>query len=282
MNEPTPTDLRKFAVAVLSWIGPLLQARQATAVATVKDASSDGWETERMVRAKSIVTDVDHEAQALILDRVHEAFPTHGVRFEEDAPAEQIARFPTDAEYVWLVDPIDGTMNYADGSPNYGAILGVAHVPTGQVIAGALIEPETGRVFSFAKGTGAFLGREPYTIRGPKAGAPVLCGSQVPDGLTADLEAEGRAWRRAYFCVVTATVRLLTGEGAAIVFNNSDSLDVTVPFAIVAAARGKVSTWDGRPVADWLAPRIPTMLVAGDPVLFEELLEITGPYEPAP
>ena len=281
MSDPRPEDLRKFSLALLSWVGPLLVARQATAEVYRKEVAPGSWDTEIMREAKSAVTSTDLESQAKILDMIHATWPDHSVLFEENAPPGTAERFPAAGRYLWLVDPLDGTYNYAQGQPHFGAILGVARRDTGRVVAGAIIEPVAGHAFSFCAGGGAYYGGRPFTISRPTKGAELLLDSQVPPELPAALDDEGIAWRRAYRCIVTATSRLLLGRAGAIVVNNSDLLDMAVPMALVREARGRVTDWRAEPLKDWLAPRYHTVLAGGDPVLLEELAEITGGLVPS-
>jgi myo-inositol-1(or 4)-monophosphatase len=95
-----------------------------------------------------IVTEADYAVQELITQRIHEAFPTHGVVAEEamsDRP---------DAEYVWYVDPIDGTINYWHSVPLFSVSLALCHMA--QPIAGAIHAPAMGEMFWAAREEGAF------------------------------------------------------------------------------------------------------------------------------
>jgi myo-inositol-1(or 4)-monophosphatase len=275
MTDPTPDDLRKFCEAVLSWVGPLLLVRQGSARVSEKAVAPGLWDSPEMDRAKSAVTEVDLEVQERILDEIARAWPGHAVRFEEDVPPESAARFPADGPYVWLIDPLDGTRNYADGSPHFGTILGVAKRDARKIVAGAIVQPALGRGYSFAAGVGAFRGGTRFTIRAAAADAPIYMGALAPQDLMEAIEALGYAATRGVRCAVAGTAMLLEGEVRAYFARNADVLDVGVPLALIQEARGRVVDWEGEPLADWLRPRYPGAIVSDDPVLVEELLDLT-------
>ena len=80
------------------------------------------------------VTEVDHAIEDLIRDEVHQHFPTHGVLGEERDNGG-----PTDAEIVWVIDPLDGTSNFINGIGLFACSIGVLH--RGRPVAGALWLP---------------------------------------------------------------------------------------------------------------------------------------------
>ena len=63
----------------------------------------------------SVVTDTDYAIQAHIVKRIVEAYPDHAIVAEETRSGESDRRDPTRARYVWVVDPLDATRNYASG-----------------------------------------------------------------------------------------------------------------------------------------------------------------------
>ena len=72
-----------------------------------------------------LVTEADKASEKLIRERLHAAFPTHGVYGEEGT------RDALDSEYRWYVDPLDGTTNFAHGFPAFCVVLGLEHRPKG-------------------------------------------------------------------------------------------------------------------------------------------------------
>jgi myo-inositol-1(or 4)-monophosphatase len=100
----------------------------------------------------NLVTDVDRESEEHILGRIREAYPDHGVLSEESP------ELPSPSPYRWIVDPLDGTTNYAHGYPCFCVSVGVEHA--GTVVAGAVYDPLLDELFTASPGTGAFRNGE--------------------------------------------------------------------------------------------------------------------------
>ncbi len=116
--------------------------------------------TEGVVDTKSTETDVvtaaDRAVERLIRDRLAELRPADPVLGEEGGGA-------ADQEGLrWVVDPIDGTVNYLYGHPNYAVSVAVQF--NGVSLAGAVVEPRSGRVWSAASGHGADLDGRPLEV----------------------------------------------------------------------------------------------------------------------
>lgn len=99
--------------------------------------------------AVDIVTELDKRSEALIIGEIKKAFPDHGVLAEESD--EIAARSP----YRWIIDPIDGTTNYAHGFPFF--CVSIAFEADGMVEFGAIYDPMLGELFTAERGKGAFL-----------------------------------------------------------------------------------------------------------------------------
>ncbi|NMH99185.1 inositol monophosphatase family protein [Pseudonocardia acidicola] len=113
------------------------------------------------VRTKSSPTDVvtaaDTAVEALLRDRLAELRPGEPVFGEERGGVEDPA-----AQARWVVDPIDGTVNYLYGLPWYA--VSVAAVRDGESVAGAVVEPASGRVWTAAAGAGATCDGRPLRV----------------------------------------------------------------------------------------------------------------------
>lgn len=103
-----------------------------------------------------LVTDADHAAQAAIHHVIKEHFPQHDFLGEESAGA---ATFRGSIQPTWVVDPIDGTTNFVHQFPLYCVSVGLWM--KGEVVAGAIFDPNRGELFSAAKGQGASLDGKP-------------------------------------------------------------------------------------------------------------------------
>ena len=72
--------------------------------------------------SRSPVSDADKGAEQLIVDGIRSRFPGHGVLSEETPPAEDL-----DRDFVWVIDPLDGTTNFVNGLPVFASSIGVLH-----------------------------------------------------------------------------------------------------------------------------------------------------------
>ncbi len=125
-------------------------ARAAGAI--INRASLD---VERLtVSAKShndFVTDVDRAAEEVIIDTILEAYPGHGILAEESG-RERGAKH---SDYVWIIDPLDGTTNFIHGFPVYAVSIALAF--RGQVQQAVVYDPTRNDLFYASKGKGAYL-----------------------------------------------------------------------------------------------------------------------------
>lgn len=94
------------------------------------------------------VTIADREAEAAIRDGITQAFPSHGILGEEFGPQN------IDAEYCWVIDPIDGTRSFVIGLPIWGTLIGLTR--GGVPLLGLMDQPFTGERFFSGHG-GAWL-----------------------------------------------------------------------------------------------------------------------------
>lgn len=114
-----------------------------------------------------LVTEADRASEKLIGERLHAAFPGHGIYGEEGT------RRGLDCEYRWYVDPLDGTTNFAHGFPVFCVVLGCERRSSslkaeedGQMVAGVIYDPLRDEMFSTERGGGARLnGRRIHVSR---------------------------------------------------------------------------------------------------------------------
>ena len=117
-----------------------------------------------------LVTAADRASEQLIVKRLKERFPQHGIVAEEGGRAE------LDAEMRWYVDPLDGTTNFAHGYPLWNVTLGLAR--RGEVIAGVVYDPRNQELFTAERGAGARLNGAPMHV----SKAPLLNDALVSTG----------------------------------------------------------------------------------------------------
>lgn len=105
---------------------------------------------------KDIVTDVDVAVEKLIFEQLTSHFPDMGMIGEESFKGDMPGGF------VWVVDPIDGTRNFAAGIPIFSIVLALSY--DGEVVAGANFDPKKNELFIAEKGKGAFLNGKQINI----------------------------------------------------------------------------------------------------------------------
>lgn len=118
----------------------------------IKDISYKG--------VRNIVTDVDKKAEKIIVGRIFSAFPDHSVLSEEMGEKDKSSSFK------WLIDPLDGTTNFAHAFPFF--CVSIALEENGEVILGVVYEPVRKELFYAEKGRGAYLNNKKISVSGTK------------------------------------------------------------------------------------------------------------------
>lgn len=108
----------------------------------------------------NLVTEADHASENAILSVIRSAYPDHMILAEESGKSQQ-----TD-EYKWIVDPIDGTVNFAHGIPLNAVSIGIEK--NGEIIMGVVYNPHLQEMFFAEKGKGAFLNDKPIGVSDEK------------------------------------------------------------------------------------------------------------------
>ena len=107
-----------------------------------------------------LVTQADLAAQEAVRSTVLEAFPDHGFVGEEGPPGGADAP----GGYRWIVDPLDGTTNYAHGVPHFAVSLALER--QGEILVGAIFDPNRGEYYMAIRGQGATLNGKPLKTSG--------------------------------------------------------------------------------------------------------------------
>jgi|APHig6443717817_1056837.scaffolds.fasta_scaffold28711_3 myo-inositol-1(or 4)-monophosphatase len=120
--------------------------------------------------AKNLVTELDLASEALIVERILEQFPDHSILAEEaDYPAGN-------GQHTWIIDPLDGTTNYAHGYPWFCS--SIALTVGGELIVGVIHNPMSDELFTATAGVGAFRNGRKIAVssRQPLAGSLLATG----------------------------------------------------------------------------------------------------------
>jgi len=140
----TPAALRDFAVAIAGEAGAILR---------------EGWGRAHRPERKGridLVTEYDRRSEELLLARIRAAHPAHAILAEESGGSGAVAGFR------WLIDPLDGTTNFAHNYPFFCVSVGVEQ--DGQLVAGVVHDPVRDETFAAARGEGATLDGRPIHV----------------------------------------------------------------------------------------------------------------------
>ena len=130
-------------------MGAALQAGTRLREMLGDSPASKGVTTKR--NAADLVTRADRMTEDLVVGLLLKRFPDHGVVAEEGTahPGQ---------EYRWIIDPIDGTTNFAYGLPMFAVSIALEH--KGDLLAGVVYHPSMDEMFAAERGRGAFLRRD--------------------------------------------------------------------------------------------------------------------------
>jgi myo-inositol-1(or 4)-monophosphatase len=103
-----------------------------------------------------LVTQADKRSEEAIVGRLRTYFPEHAIIAEEGSGQEG------DARHRWIVDPLDGTTNFAHGYPCFAVSIGFEEA--GELLAGVIYQPITKELFTASRGEGAYLNEKPIRV----------------------------------------------------------------------------------------------------------------------
>ena len=215
------------------------------------------------------VTEADRAAEAVMRRMIKASFPQHGIVGEEFGSERE------DAEYVWVLDPIDGTKSFIAGFPIWGTLIALLH--QGTPVFGMMHQPYIGERFSGDSGSSRYYGPS-----GERKLAVRRCASlkEATSYTTSPLlmntsdraafhrvEAEVRLTRYGGDCY--SYCMLAAGHLDLVVETELKPYDIAALIPIITGAGGVVSTWDGKPAQN--GGRI---IAAGDPRVHEAAMKL--------
>lgn len=193
----------------------------------------------------SPVTQADKAVETAVRSYLGEAFPDHGILGEEQG-ADGI-----DREYVWVIDPIDGTRSFLSGYPSFGFLL--ALLRDGRPLVGMIAMPALGEVFTGVAGQGAEMNGTPVSVSGQTRLDQAVLYVNEGDKLFEReppvfrrLMQAGQTRRFAYDCYPHAL--LAAGHVDAVVDYDLQPYDFLPVSAVIAAAGGFMTDWNGAPL----------------------------------
>jgi myo-inositol-1(or 4)-monophosphatase len=284
VSEPAAADLLELATEVAVAAGRLLLSRGGRPeVVATKSSPTD------------VVTEADRTAEALIRELIGEKRPEDRILGEEGgetAAGSPSAGTSGTSGVRWIVDPLDGTVNYLYGLPDWA--VSVAAEADGIVVAGAVFVPRRDELFSAALGEGAWLSSGALDWRGEDSDSPtrLACNQDVP--LDRALVATGFGYAAGRRLVqgevlraVLPVVRDIRRGGSAAVdlcsvasgsvdayYERGVNLwDIAAGGLIAAEAGARVTGLHGRPAS-------PSMTMAAAPPLLGQLHDLLAGLDP--
>ena len=128
--------------------------RQAGAI--LQNYVRSGFRIEHKDRI-NLVTDADHAAEQCVIDRIRKQFPRHRFLAEERGRVER-----SPSPYLWVIDPLDGTTNFAHGYPAYCVSIGLEY--EGRCVLGVVFDPSRNELFTATHSGGAYLNGQPIRV----------------------------------------------------------------------------------------------------------------------
>jgi myo-inositol-1(or 4)-monophosphatase len=228
--------------------------------------------------AKDVVTEVDHLSEALIIDAIRSAYPSDALLAEESgAHAGADGAEPTAAgSRAWVIDPLDGTINYANGIPFYS--VAIALVEGGHPVAGVIHDPVRGETFAATADTPATLDGRPIAASDKERLSDcVVSMSLAGPALTARSRAVRKAVRVPRAMGSAALSLAYVGNGRFDAFVQQGGLstwDVAAAGLIAERAGATITDLKGGPWFDLAAGSRTIGILAAPPAHHPELLRL--------
>jgi myo-inositol-1(or 4)-monophosphatase len=206
------------------------------------------------------VTEADRAGEAVMRHMIKTTFPDHGITGEEFADEN------AGAEYVWVLDPIDGTKAFISGLPLWGTLIGLKHKDTPAY--GLMHQPFTGERFAGDGRSARYrgpAGERPLTTRSCASLAEATISTTTPQmfsgkTLEAYRRVESSCRFHRYGCDCYAYCMLAAGHMDLVIETNLKPCDILPLIPIVTGAGGIVTDWQGNPVTGG-----GNVVAAGDP-----------------
>lgn len=243
-----------------------LGGKSPVAVAVNTAAKAGEWIKSKMgsyedlqlkTSSTDLVTEVDKGAEKLITNLISTYFPHHKILGEEsvepgpDASQRAIEKMK-DEEYLWILDPIDGTTNFVHGFPFFCVSIAMAH--RGEIVAGVIYDPMRDELFVAEKGKGAYLkGRKMQVSQELRLKDSLLASGFPP-------QERGERHLNTVMSMVTKSRNLRTSGSAALHLAyvaagrlsgfwepNLNVWDMAAGVILVQEAGGRVTDMDGSP-----------------------------------
>ncbi len=195
-----------------------------------------------------LVTEFDRRSQAIICDIIKRNFPGHSILAEEDLEVVK------DRDLLWLIDPIDGTTNFAHSLPLFS--VSIAFMKGGESIMGVVFVPLLGEMFYAVRGGGAYLNDKKIAVSGEKELDKSLLATGFPYDRMESIESYIQPFRR--FVINSRGVRRMGSAAIDLAYTAAGRIDgfweaklqpwdMAAGFLLVQEAGGQVTDFSGNP-----------------------------------
>lgn len=223
--------------------------------------------------ADDVVTVADHEAEAILADKLAALLPEAAIVGEEAANEDPSVLEHLSGPLTWIIDPLDGTNNFAAGKPPFGVLVALAR--NGETIGGWILDSLSGRFCHVIAGGGSFIDGERVTARASNEARPIAAISLI------FMDPAKREAIRTHIaphytlvdiprCAAEQYPRLVLGQNDISIFERTLPWDHGAGVLFLNEAGGKAARLDGSPyrVSQWDRPG---MLGASTPGLWDIL-----------
>ena len=218
------------------------------------------------------VSDVDRQAEAEIIQTLHKAYPDHAFFAEESGKQGN-------SEFVWIIDPLDGTTNFLHGFPQFA--VSIALQVRGRLEHGVIYDPVADELFTASRGEGVSLNNRKLRVSKQKSLSGALLGTGFPYRNDQDLDVYLDTFRQ--FIAKTAGIRRPGAAALDLAYVAAGRLDgfwemglqpwdMAAGALMVREAGGLVGNLDGSD--NWLEKG---NIVAANPKVFHEMLQVLKP-----
>lgn len=223
------------------------------------------------------VTEVDQAAEQAIIEVLLKAYPDHAILAEESGAS---ANLHDENEYVWIIDPLDGTTNFIHGFPQY--CVSIALQQRGIITQAVVYDPNRNDLFTATKGSGAYLNDKRLRVTKCDKLADALIGTGFPFRDTQNLDEYVEMFK-----IMTRKCQGLRRPGSAaldlayIAAGRFDGFfekdlkpwDIAAGSLLVTESGGIVANFKGE--SDYLHKGD---VIAGNPKVFSQMLSVLSPY----
>lgn len=209
---------------------------------------------------QNLVTECDLKSEEIIVSFLQKHFPTHGFLAEEKSKENLSAKI------LWIIDPLDGTVNFSKDIPHFA--ISIAAIQGDEILLGIILHPITGDVFIAEKGKGAFCNNKQIKVSSINSLDHALLATGFPYNVHEN--PKHCIERLTYFLKLGIPIRrfgaasldlayVATGKFDAYFETGLQPWDVAAGILLVQEAGGTISTWEG---LDYPLLKSPDILVS--------------------